>query len=65
MKLSARQRNCMGLSKMLNELWLNLQHLFRPYSLEDFINDYQPKDHQDLERAERLWQQHKDQNFWN
>ena len=55
----------MGLLKMLSELWLNLQSMLKPYSLEDFINDYKPQDHADLERAERLWQQHREQGFWH
>ena len=54
----------MDLSKMLNELWRNLQSWFKPYSLEDFIRDYDPKDHHDLEQAERLWARYKDQSFW-
>ncbi len=55
----------MDSSKMLNELWRNLQNWFRPYSMEDFINDYKPQDHYDLERAERLWTKYQDRNYWN
>lgn len=54
----------MDSSKMLSELWKNLQNWFRPYSMEDFINDYGPQDHFDLERAEKLWSKHKEQSFW-
>lgn len=49
---------------MLSELWRNLQNMLRPYSLEDFIRDYDPKDHYELEQAERLWSRYRDEKFW-
>jgi hypothetical protein len=33
--------------------------------MEDFINDYKPQDHYDLERAERLSVKYQDRNYWN
>lgn len=55
----------MGLSKMLSELWLNLQSMLRPYSLEDFIRDYDPKDVHEVERLEKIWHKlHSDRGYW-
>jgi len=48
----------MGLSIMLSELWSNLQQLFRPYSLEDYVKDCDPKDIMELEARMRNWERY-------
>jgi hypothetical protein len=35
--------------------WWRFFHIFKPYTFEDFINEYKPKDHKELEDVERRW----------
>ena len=39
----------------VRQLWQNLQHMFKPYSLEDYIRDCDPKDIMELEARMRNW----------
>ncbi len=48
----------MGLSTMLNKLWHSLQQLFKPYDLEDYIKDCDPKDIMELESRMRNWERY-------
>ena len=36
-------------------MWKKLQDYFKPYTLEDFIQDNDPVDHKDLQRLEEIW----------
>ena len=45
----------MGLLKMLSNLLQRLQDIFKPYTLENFIEDSNPVDHKDIERLEQVW----------
>jgi hypothetical protein len=39
----------------LKQIWKNLQQLLKPYSLEDYIRDCDPKDIMELEARMRNW----------
>jgi len=43
------------LLKMLSNLLQRLQDIFKPYTLENFIEDSNPVDHKDIERLEQVW----------
>ena len=49
----------MGLSTMLSEWWHNLQKMFKPYDLEDYIRDCDPKDSMELESRMRNWERYR------
>ena len=55
----------MGLSKMLSNLMQRLQDILKPYTLEDFIEDADPKDYKDIQRLEAVWQKHRERKFFN
>lgn len=55
----------MGLSKMLSNLMQRVRDMFKPYTLEDFISDADPKDHKDLQRLEKVWQDYHDRKLFN
>lgn len=40
---------------MLSNLMQRFRDMFKPYTLEDFISDSNPKDHKDIERLEKVW----------
>jgi hypothetical protein len=44
---------------MLSELWRNLKSLFKPYDLEDYIRDCDPKDSMELESRMRNWERYR------
>jgi hypothetical protein len=46
------------------EMMQRLQEWFTPYTFEDFINDYGPKTHKELEQLERLWFQQVKVSGW-
>ena len=48
----------MGLLTMLSKWWQNLRQMFRPYSLEDYIKDCDPKDVMELEARMRNWERY-------
>jgi hypothetical protein len=50
---------------MLNKLMQRVQEMFRPYTLEDFINDANPQDHKDVERLEKIWSDHQSRKLFN
>jgi len=55
----------MGLSKMLSNLMQRLKDIFKPYTLEDFIEDSQPMDYKDVQRLEKVWQEYQSKKFFN
>ena len=55
----------MVLSKMLSNLMQRVKDVFRPYTLEDFIEDADPKDHKDIQRLEKVWQDYRQRKLFN
>ena len=55
----------MGLSKMLSNLMQRVRDMFKPYTLEDFIEDADPKDHKDIQRLEKVWQDYRSRKLFN
>ena len=55
----------MVLSKMLSNLMQRVKDMFKPYTLEDFISESDPKDHKDLQRLEKVWQDYRDRKLFN
>ena len=55
----------MGLSKMLSNLMQRLQDMLKPYTLEDFIEDSDPKDYKDIQRLEEQWNNYRQRKFFN
>lgn len=50
---------------MLSKLMQRVQELLRPYTLEDFINEANPKDHKDVQRLEKLWSDYQSRKLFN
>jgi hypothetical protein len=50
---------------MLSNLMQRVRDMFKPYTLEDFIEDADPKDHKDLQRLEKVWQDYHDRKLFN
>jgi len=50
---------------MLSELMQRVRDIFRPYTIDDFMNDADPKDHKDVQRLEELWQRYQDKKLFN
>lgn len=40
---------------MLSELWKRIRDFVQPYSFQDFVEEYDPKDHRDLKELEQRW----------
>ncbi len=55
----------MGLLKMLSNLLQRLQDIFKPYTLDDFMEDAQPVDHKDIQRLEAVWQNYQERKLFN
>lgn len=55
----------MGLSKMLSDLMQRVRDMFKPYTLEDFMEDAQPVDHKDVQRLEKIWQDYQTKRLFN
>ena len=55
----------MVLSKMLSNLMQRLQDIFKPYTLEDFIEDADPKDYKDIQRLEKVWHDYRERKLFN
>ena len=55
----------MVLLKMLSDLMKRVKDMFKPYTLEDFISEADPKDHKDLQRLEKVWQDYRDRKMFN
>jgi hypothetical protein len=50
---------------MLNNLMQRLQDILKPYTLEDFIEDSDPKDYKDIQRLEKVWQDYRQRKLFN
>ena len=50
---------------MLSNLMQRLQDIFKPYTLEDFITDSDPKDYKDIQRLEAVWRQYRERKLFN
>ena len=55
----------MGLLKMLSNLMQRIQDIFKPYTLDDFMEDAQPVDHKDVQRLEAVWQNYRERKLFN
>ena len=55
----------MVLSKMLSNLMQRVRDMFKPYTLEDFISEAEPKDHKDIQRLEKVWQEYRERKLFN
>jgi hypothetical protein len=55
----------MVLLKMLSNLMQRVKDMFKPYTLEDFISDADPKDHKDIQRLEAVWSTYQDRKLFN
>jgi|688.fasta_scaffold51864_4 hypothetical protein len=50
---------------MLSDLMQRLRDYFEPYTLQEFIEEYGPADHHEVERLEKLWERlHNNRQFW-
>jgi hypothetical protein len=50
---------------MLSELMQRVQEMFRPYTIDDFMNDAQPVDHKDIQRLEKIWNDYQSRRLFN
>lgn len=55
----------MVLLKMLSNLMQRVRDMFKPYTLEDFISEADPKDHKDIQRLEKVWQEYRERKLFN
>jgi hypothetical protein len=54
--LLSKPRNYTGLLKMLSDLMRRIQDFFKPYTLDQFIEEHNPQDYADVQRLEQVWQ---------
>lgn len=50
---------------MLSELMQRVSEMFKPYTIEDFMNDAQPVDHKDVQRLEKIWDSYQSRKLFN
>ena len=55
----------MGLLKMLSNLMQRIQYIFKPYTLDDFMEDAQPVDHKDVQRLEAIWHNYRERKLFH
>jgi len=55
----------MVLSKMLSDLMQRVRDMFRPYTLDDFISESDPKDYKDIQRLEAVWQNYRERKLFD
>ena len=55
----------MVLSKMLSNLMQRVRDVFKPYTLDDFISEADPKDFKDIQRLEAVWQNYRERKLFN
>jgi len=53
------------LLKMLSNLMQRVRDMFKPYTLEDFIVDADPKDYKDIQRLESVWHNYQERKLFN
>ena len=55
----------MALLKMLSKLMQRVEDIFKPYTLDDFMEDAQPVDHKDVQRLEAVWNNYQQRKLFN
>jgi len=50
---------------MLSNLMQRFRDMFKPYTLEDFICEADPKDYKDIQRLEAVWQNYQERKLFN
>jgi hypothetical protein len=52
---------------MIEQLMQRLKEIlnFRPYGMDDFISEANPKDHRDVQRLEEMWLKIQNQKFFS
>jgi|MGYP000203044422 hypothetical protein len=50
---------------MLSNLMKRAKDMFKPYTLEDFISEADPKDYKDIQRLEAVWQNYQERKLFN
>ena len=50
---------------MLSNLMQRLQDILKPYTLENFIEDADPKDYKDIQRLEKVWHDYRERKLFN
>jgi hypothetical protein len=50
---------------MLSNLMQRFRDMFKPYTLEDFISESDPKDYKDIQRLEAVWQNYQERKLFN
>ena len=55
----------MVLLPMLSDLMQRVREMFKPYTIEDFMNDANPQDHKDIQRLESIWQAYQNRRTFN
>lgn len=50
---------------MLSDLVQRIQEMFKPYTIDEFMNDAKPVDHKDVQRLEKIWQAYQDRKLFN
>jgi len=50
---------------MLSELMQRVSDLFKPYTMDDFMNDANPQDYADVQRLEKVWQSYQNRKLFN
>ena len=54
-----RRKNFMGLSAMASNWLIGLLKVFKPYDLEDYLRDCDPKDIMEVEARIRNWDRYR------
>ena len=55
----------MALLKMLSKLMQRVGDIFKPYTLDDFMEDAQPVDHKDVQRLKAVWNNYQQRKLFN
>jgi hypothetical protein len=50
---------------MLNKLMQRVGDIFKPYTLDDFMEDAQPVDHKDVQRLKAVWNNYQQRKLFN
>lgn len=50
---------------MLSDLMQRVQEMFKPYTMDQFMNDANPQDYADVQRLERIWHAYQDRKLFN
>ena len=50
---------------MLSNLMQRFRDMFKPYTLEDFISEADPKDYKDIQRLEAVWHNYQERKLFN